>query len=304
MLCGFVAATAMGCGAVDTKPDATPSADARPDSGGLPDSSGPRCDPTQPFLNPILVPNVNSVANDVGPRLSSDELELFFGSNRPGGAGGLDMYVAHRESRDDEFGIPRRIVELSTAGSETSPYLSADNLTLYYHPPLEIYVARRPTRTAPFGVGAPVANVNSSADDSEPYFTENEQVMYFPSSRANSYELYRSVRSGGMFGTPTVVSELGSPAIDAHPVVAADDLTIYWGTNRSDGGSDGVGDIWVATRPSTSSPFGNPMRHGTLNTLSYEEPGWLSADQCVMYIASNRPGGNGDQDIYVARRPR
>lgn len=294
----LAAVLAIGCGSVDAKhPDAGPDV---PDAPG-----GPRCDSSQPFLNPTLLPNVNTASRDEAPRLSADELELFFSSDRPGGAGGLDLYVARRASRDADFGAPERIVELSTASSESGPFLAADNLTLYYHPPLEIYVAMRPTRTAPFGVGVPVATINSNADDSEPYLTQNDQVMYFPSSRANGYEIYRSVRSGGAFGTPSLVTELNTAtSIDAHPVPSQDDLAIYWGTNRTDGGADGNGDIWIATRPSTSAPFGTPMRHGTLNTLSYDEPGWISADNCVMYLASDRPGGLGGRDIYVARRPR
>src|SRR5262245_60311181 len=66
-------------------------------------STGPRCDPNQPFLNPTLVPNVNSSSDESFPRLSSDELELFFASTRPGGLGSGDLYLARRASRDAEF---------------------------------------------------------------------------------------------------------------------------------------------------------------------------------------------------------
>ncbi|MHC4440750.1 MAG: LamG-like jellyroll fold domain-containing protein [Planctomycetota bacterium] len=39
-----------------------------------------------------LGPKVNSVHNDWGPSISSDGSMLYFGSNRPGGAGGLDLW--------------------------------------------------------------------------------------------------------------------------------------------------------------------------------------------------------------------
>lgn len=274
--------------------------------GDGPDApSEPRCDPSQPFLNPVLLANVNSSFNDDAPRLSSDELELFFASDRPGGAGSFDLYVAKRSTREADFEPPQRIVELSTSAAEYGPFLSADNLTLYYHPPLEVYVARRPSRAASFGAGVQVSNVNSGADDSEPYLTLDEKVMYLPSTRQGGYDIYRAAWTGGSFGSPTAVAEINSAASDeSHPVASSDDLTIYWATNRPESGSAGPTDIWVATRPSVAAPFGGVMRHGTLNSPANEEAGWLSADSCVMYIMSDRAGGQGSRDLYVARRPR
>src|ERR1041384_7321161 len=117
------------CGSVASNPDASASTIDAPQLDAL---QGRRCDPTQPFLNPTLVPNINSASNDVLPRLSLDELELFFASQRSGGAGAYDLYVAKRTSRDAEFGAPEPILELNTSDSEDGAYLASDNLTLYY----------------------------------------------------------------------------------------------------------------------------------------------------------------------------
>jgi hypothetical protein len=43
--------------------------------------------------------------------------------------------------------------------------------------------------------------------------------------------------------------------------------------------------------PELSSPFS-------------ESPSWISPDGCTIYLQSDRPGGLGAQDIYVAVRPR
>jgi len=43
-----------------------------------------------------LGPPINMPALDGGPCLSFDGEELFFDSNRPGGAGSRDLYSAHR----------------------------------------------------------------------------------------------------------------------------------------------------------------------------------------------------------------
>jgi Tol biopolymer transport system component len=43
-----------------------------------------------------LGPGVNSVSNDQAPAISSDGETLFFASDRPGGYGGIDIYVTTR----------------------------------------------------------------------------------------------------------------------------------------------------------------------------------------------------------------
>ena len=49
-----------------------------------------------PWSIPVLLPNVNSTANDGGPAISWDATELYFTSNRPGAVGGSDLYRSTR----------------------------------------------------------------------------------------------------------------------------------------------------------------------------------------------------------------
>jgi len=46
---------------------------------------------------------INSASNDQGPGISKDGLSLYFGSDRAGGAGGLDLWVAQRPTQDPAF---------------------------------------------------------------------------------------------------------------------------------------------------------------------------------------------------------
>ena len=50
-----------------------------------------------------LGPPVNTATNDFGPNLSIDGHLLFFASARPGGFGGADIYVSHRDDPNDHF---------------------------------------------------------------------------------------------------------------------------------------------------------------------------------------------------------
>src|SRR5262245_42742447 len=55
-------------------------------------------------------------------------------------------------------------------------------------------------------------------------------------------------------------AELNTPSVDGCPIQSPDGLSIYMASNRP-GGKGGL-DIWVATRSSTSAPFGAPQNLG------------------------------------------
>src|SRR5687768_8375104 len=77
---------------------------------------------------------VNSAFNDIGPALSKDGLSLYFGSNRPGGAGALDIWVAQRASVEDPWGPPTNLGPIvNTPSTENVPSFSRDGLWMFVH---------------------------------------------------------------------------------------------------------------------------------------------------------------------------
>lgn len=79
-----------------------------------------------------LGPGVNTEFAEWGPKTSEDGLELYFSSDRPGGQGEDDLYLATRENLDAPFDNVRNLTALNTATSEGTPGLSADGLTLFF----------------------------------------------------------------------------------------------------------------------------------------------------------------------------
>lgn len=66
------------------------------------------------------------------PTLSSDELKLFFASERRNGMGGKDIWFSERESTSEKFGRPRNLgAVINTEGDELYPYMRNDS-TLYF----------------------------------------------------------------------------------------------------------------------------------------------------------------------------
>jgi len=95
-----------------------------------------------------------------------------------------------------------------------------------------------------------------------------------------------------------MVGELAGANGDDDPTLPADMLEIYFNSDR---GGAGGSDIWVATRTSTSEPFGAPMNVIAVSSTADERTPEISADGLTMYLASDSLL-TGDFDIYVSTR--
>lgn len=82
---------------------------------------------------PVLMPSpVNSAHNQTHASLSADKTALFFTSDRPGGYGGLDIYVS-KLGADGKWGNPRNLgSQINTPRDEETPFMQANGHTLYF----------------------------------------------------------------------------------------------------------------------------------------------------------------------------
>jgi hypothetical protein len=87
-----------------------------------------------PWTEPVnLGPAINSGYTDARPSISPDGLLLFFDSTRPGGYGGMDLYVITRPTLSDPWGEPMNLGPLvNTSTAEECARISADGTTLYW----------------------------------------------------------------------------------------------------------------------------------------------------------------------------
>jgi len=75
---------------------------------------------------------INTEFWESAPSLSPDKRDLYFASRRPGGFGGIDIYVSHRLP-NGRWDIPENLGPgINTAGDESCPFIHADNNTLYF----------------------------------------------------------------------------------------------------------------------------------------------------------------------------
>src|SRR6266566_5161375 len=102
-----------------------------------------------------LGPVVNSSSNEQNATLARDGLSLYFSSNRPGGSGPLDIWVAQRACTDPDdlacaWQAPANLGSpINSAGADFAPNLSEDGHLLFFSSNggvganIDIYVSRR-----------------------------------------------------------------------------------------------------------------------------------------------------------------
>ena len=136
-----------------------------------------------------------SIGNDslltAHPSLSADGGKIYFVSNRPGGFGGNDIWMAEKTG-DSKWGEPRNLgPQINTAGNEVFPFVR-DNGELYFSSDshvglggLDIFRAT-PTENNQWNVQNMGVPINSTGDDFAISFYPAEEMGFFSSSREGS----------------------------------------------------------------------------------------------------------------------
>ena len=279
-----------------------------------------------PWSTPInLGPVVNSPFDDNRPAISKDGRSLYITSDRPGGSGGLDIWVSQRATVDDPWGPPQDLgPTVNSSSNDVAPTLSPDGHRMYFHSfrpggcgIADIYVSWRHDRRDNFGWGPPVdlgCVVNTPYVNAGPTIFEDETTgittLYFtvqnnPPGSDQGFDIYASTRVGdeGAFGPPVLVRELSSPFRDTRTAIRRDGLEMILSSGRP--GGVGSEDLWVSTRGSTLDPWGTPVDLGpVVNSTAVDGGPALSFDGTTLYFHSSRPGGFGGNDLYMMTRSR
>ncbi len=267
--------------------------------------ASPSCDVSKPFGAPIRLAELSATAHRSTPRLSADELTIYF--TTAGMGTGADLSMVLRPTKNAPFG-GEKVLPQSSVANDNDPSVGADHLSLWFHSDrngsADIFAATRSMVGVPFGVAAPVAAVNLPAPSNEAHAYLRANELWFVSDRPGGvpYDIFVSVRSGSVFGAPTRVTELNSTANDFQPQPSEDGLTVVFASDRA--GGLGKTDLWIAKRLSPTGPFAAPTPITELNSPHVESAGWLSADRCRIWFGSGRNTNDVNQQLFFAERPR
>jgi hypothetical protein len=252
---------------------------SRPGSVGTTEGSdlyvSQRASVNDPWGSPQKVVALNSAGDDNAPTFSPDGHWVYFGSDRPGGFGGMDLWAAHRHDKNDDFGWEPPINlgnAINSPQNDDGPtYFEDENGTV------SLYFT---SFQRPGGMG--------------------DWDIYVSHSTADDHL---------SFGPATLVNEVNSPRRDTRTSISRDGLEMFITSNRVGSVPDATGapslDIWVSTRANTSDPWSTPVNLGApINTSANDGAPSLSFDGTTLYFDSTRAGGFGMRDLYVSTRAK
>jgi Tol biopolymer transport system component len=240
---------------------------------------------------------INTTSEERGPSFSSDELTVYFMSNRGGGQARA-IWVATRASTAVPFGAATLIAELDSNADDGEPEIAADDLTLYFSSKRvanrdEIYWATRATVGDPWvDQGALVINGDASTARVAPALSPNELTLYYignldlqVATRATKSDTFTWVRS---------LTELNAAQTESSPTISVDGLEIFFESFRS-----GPGVIYRAARISTNDTWSAPVALPELAAggSSWGGPSVSNNGKTLRYYVNL-----GQVDIYEATR--
>ncbi len=270
--------------------------------GGTSAAGGVPTDPQRPIFDaPTAVDGLNDPdAKDQDPTVTSDQLEIFFFTDRDGNA---DIWTSTRDSVDDSWAPPSPVAELNSGDIEQNPTISRDGLRMWFYSrrePLGIYFAERSARDEPFAapVHIPIASPDPTGFPIAPSVDVAEMRMAISIGESVSRDLFEMVRPSptGTWGEPAALSGINSAEYaESTPFLIDDGHEILFHSGRA-----GSGDLFWAHRDSPGLPFTQVAPLSEVNDPgAFDSYPHLTVDRQWLYFGSDR-GGN--TDIYVARR--
>lgn len=234
---------------------------------------------------------INSIANDIGPNLTTDGHTLFFHSFRANdNCGGADIYYAHRHNRRDDFGWEAPI-----------------NLNRFGRDPNEPLMCG--------AVGSTTLVNTPNSDGGAAYFADDTTgmtILYFTRSnlptQLGDFDVYTAALGvDGTWGTILRDNELSTtPYRDTRVAIRRrDGLELILASERPGfpPGSD-PRKLWFSTRMSTLEPWSTPVLLPNVNSTGVDGAPGLSWDGTELYFYSNRAGAAAGNDLYLSTRTK
>jgi hypothetical protein len=258
------------------------------------------------WAEPVPLTEINTDYHDKASFLSFDGLTLYF--VRMDGPGWHYARI-YQATRPEPFGPFTSIEEISTlnysGGHVSSPWVSPDNLRMYYYrtesPGISrIKLSERRSIDDPWQPGTNLNELNVLGSVANPTLAEDELMIIFSGYNLpggqGQYDIWMATRPSRntSFSNVTNLTEINSPATDVHPSASPDGLTLYFASDRN-----GIGQLFKAIRKSLDTPFGSSEHLSFFdspgNSLWYPS---ISSDETALYFVRCPDGGMAD--IYVS----
>jgi len=144
--------------------------------------------------------------------------------------------------------------------------------------------------------------VNSATHVGTCALTTDGQFMVFAGYEHNvdgigRTDLYSATRENGTFKNITNLAALNTSFYDSQPTLSADGRTMLFVSDRT--GGAGKTDIYMSTW--NGKEWSAPKQVTGINSAGSEMSPVLASDGRTLYFASDKQGGKGGFDVYVAK---
>ena len=158
--------------------------------------------------------NINTDWWESAPSIAPDGQALYFCSNMPGGYGGIDIYVSYKNQKGGWSEAINLGPNINTAGDEQTPFIHADNKTLYFtsngwpgYEGADLFASHKKldgTWSKPTNLGYPI---NTNDNEGSIAIASNGKEGFIASDRADSrggLDLYKVTLSEEVRANKTV----------------------------------------------------------------------------------------------------
>jgi hypothetical protein len=250
---------------------------------------------------------LNSAFHETAPTLSGDGRFLFFSSDRPGGRGGDDIWVAKWDGTDYAWPLPLT-GRVNTPFDETDPALAPDGQRLYFASNRPYVSEEEVIRAEHFGNNDLLAEVDDLKGDFDLYAADIAGDTPFDLVIERQLSMLYSLREGAL-ADPAVMEKLGGSTLTESAIDRG--LKFLAETQEEDGrwdikrsGGQGGHDV-AATAFALLAYYGRGERHD--RDCHYRETvarglQWLLAQQDRVSgdLRGPRPQHNAMYDMGIA----
>lgn len=211
--------------------------------------------------------NFNTPSAEGCPFISPDGKKFFIASNRAGGEGGLDIWVSTRASESDPWGEPQNLgPPINSAANDFCPTIARDGKTFFFVSTREGHCgtsANGDIYTTRFGPGLEVDSVTHLGCEVNSAWDEHSP---FPIN------------------------------------IPGQGPTLFYSSARPADASDTPGDHDLYSSVRRGNSYGPGQLLEGINTDANEGQPNVRRDGQEIFFWSDRPGGQGGQDIYSATK--
>jgi hypothetical protein len=194
-----------------------------------------RSDPGSGWGSPRPVAELNTEERETGLSLSPDGLTLWFSSDRPGGKGGLDVYVTTRSERSASWGVAELVLELNSADDDLISSITDEGRTAYLarrhdEEDYDLFVAERASAAQAFGSPRPITTLNSDEAESDAFsFAQGTRLVL-----TRHADLWLATRSaaGAEFELGEPLQSLNSSKDDRDAWLSQDGRYVVFSSDR------------------------------------------------------------------------